>query len=318
MTFGENLKVLRCSNSLSQKELAEKLGFASQSISKWERGDSLPDIITLLEIAKFFGTTTDALLGHAPEKNFAELKIGCDEASILTQYPSEELKITNKIAIVIDGEGKIAAIISVSPWNRRQSYVRRGYDQYDDESSNVIYETEYTDRGKKKSECKKLKIPVGGFVLYMRSSDFATRKIMKFIIPEEYRAFLDPVRHPRYFDTSSGKSLFSAVLGRGELDYVSAELTEGGIIFKKPAETVDPMSVNIETLAKIVRQELSKEHDRQIEELKERIDALEDMIDDAQCTADGNNCRIDDFESKIEELESKIEELEGKIEELEG
>ena len=40
MTFGENLKTLRISRSISQKELAAELGFSFQNISKWERNHS--------------------------------------------------------------------------------------------------------------------------------------------------------------------------------------------------------------------------------------------------------------------------------------
>ena len=53
MTFGENLKTLRNTRSISQKDLAVELGFSFQNISKWERNESLPDIGTLIEIAKF-------------------------------------------------------------------------------------------------------------------------------------------------------------------------------------------------------------------------------------------------------------------------
>lgn len=54
MIFGENLKKLPSSRSLSLKDLAEELGFSFQNISKWERNESLPDIETLLAIARFF------------------------------------------------------------------------------------------------------------------------------------------------------------------------------------------------------------------------------------------------------------------------
>ena len=64
---------------------------------------------------------------------------------------------------------------------------------------------------------------------------------------------------------------------------------------------VDPMSVNIEALAKIVRTELQKEHDKQIQYLKDRIDELEDMIED-------NECNIDDLDARITEIASKLSE----------
>lgn len=61
------------------------------------------------------------------------------------------------------------------------------------------------------------------------------------------------------------------------------------------------MSVNIETLAKIVRKELQKEHDKQIQYLKDRIDELEDMVGD-------NESNIEDLGGRINEIEAKFSE----------
>lgn len=61
--FGENLKKLRKSKDLTQEALAEFLGMSFQAISKWERGDTYPDITMLPTIASFFGVTVDSLLG---------------------------------------------------------------------------------------------------------------------------------------------------------------------------------------------------------------------------------------------------------------
>lgn len=61
--FGENLKKLRREKELTQEKLAEILGVSFQAVSKWERGETYPDITMLPEIAAFFGVTTDELLG---------------------------------------------------------------------------------------------------------------------------------------------------------------------------------------------------------------------------------------------------------------
>ena len=53
--FSKNLSVLRKSRNMTQAELAEKLNYSDKSISKWERGDVLPDITTFKMIADFFG-----------------------------------------------------------------------------------------------------------------------------------------------------------------------------------------------------------------------------------------------------------------------
>ena len=61
--FGENLKRLRKEKELTQETLADFLGVSFQTISKWERGETYPDITMLPIISRFFNTTVDDLLG---------------------------------------------------------------------------------------------------------------------------------------------------------------------------------------------------------------------------------------------------------------
>ncbi len=61
--FGENLKSLRKQKNLTQERLADFLGVSFQTVSKWERGDTYPDITMLPEIASFFRVSVDELLG---------------------------------------------------------------------------------------------------------------------------------------------------------------------------------------------------------------------------------------------------------------
>lgn len=61
--IGEKIKILRRERELTQETLAEFLGVTFQSVSKWERGESCPDISMLPAIASFFNVTTDELLG---------------------------------------------------------------------------------------------------------------------------------------------------------------------------------------------------------------------------------------------------------------
>ncbi len=61
--FGENLRTLRRGRNLTQENLADVFGVSFQTVSKWERGDTYPDITMLPEIADFFKVSTDELLG---------------------------------------------------------------------------------------------------------------------------------------------------------------------------------------------------------------------------------------------------------------
>ena len=68
MKFAEKLVKLRKENLLSQEELGEKLNVTRQTISKWELGETKPDSEKILEIAKLFNVSTDALLNESNEE----------------------------------------------------------------------------------------------------------------------------------------------------------------------------------------------------------------------------------------------------------
>jgi len=61
--IGENLKRLRKSWDLTQEEAAAILGVSPQSVSKWERGDTYPDITLLPALANLYKISVDALIG---------------------------------------------------------------------------------------------------------------------------------------------------------------------------------------------------------------------------------------------------------------
>lgn len=60
--IANSIKTLRKKNGVSQEKLAEYLGISFQAVSKWENGTTMPDIMLLPEISRFFGITVDELL----------------------------------------------------------------------------------------------------------------------------------------------------------------------------------------------------------------------------------------------------------------
>lgn len=60
--IGEQISVLRKTKGLTQGELGERLGVSFQAVSKWERGETLPDIALLPDLAHILETTVDFIL----------------------------------------------------------------------------------------------------------------------------------------------------------------------------------------------------------------------------------------------------------------
>ncbi|MBQ3040560.1 MAG: helix-turn-helix transcriptional regulator [Clostridia bacterium] len=59
-----NLGALRKQRGITQAELAEKLNYSDKAISRWEKGDTLPDLNVLYEICQFYGITMNDLVGE--------------------------------------------------------------------------------------------------------------------------------------------------------------------------------------------------------------------------------------------------------------
>lgn len=65
--FSDNLVALRKLNKLTQEELAEKVGVSRQSLSKWETGESSPDIEKSAALAEVLNVSLDELVNYSPQ-----------------------------------------------------------------------------------------------------------------------------------------------------------------------------------------------------------------------------------------------------------
>ncbi|MDI6414770.1 helix-turn-helix domain-containing protein [Solobacterium moorei] len=126
MSFADNLIELRKYHDLSQEELAEKIGVSRQTLSKYETGESLPDIEKSKLLADAFGVSIDDLISYDKNKEdnlglgvppkgkhiFGMVKVG-DKGQIV--IPAKARKIfdinTGDNLIVLGDEGQGLAII---------------------------------------------------------------------------------------------------------------------------------------------------------------------------------------------------------------
>ena len=73
MTIGANIKRLRTEKNITQEQLSIAMNVTCAAVSKWERGETYPDITLLQPLAYYFGVTLDELMGYDQEKIQAEI-----------------------------------------------------------------------------------------------------------------------------------------------------------------------------------------------------------------------------------------------------
>ena len=67
LRLGSNITAYRKQLGITQAELAQRLNYSDKAVSKWERGESVPDVLTLTDIARQFGVTVNDLI-YGPEQ----------------------------------------------------------------------------------------------------------------------------------------------------------------------------------------------------------------------------------------------------------
>lgn len=122
MEFNNKLYELRKQKGFSQEELANRLNVSRQTVSKWEVGDSTPDMEKLVAISDLFGISLDELvLDKVPEPVpevqpaksdiYSEIKADI-KANVLTDSNRKKIKKGLKIAGIIIGAILAIDIIS--------------------------------------------------------------------------------------------------------------------------------------------------------------------------------------------------------------
>ncbi len=95
--IAKNISELRKASEITQAELAEKLNYSDKSISKWERGDGVPDVIVLQKIADLFGVTLNDIVSDEKPK-----------------LPRKKPYLTNRIVIPLLSVGLVFLLASIA------------------------------------------------------------------------------------------------------------------------------------------------------------------------------------------------------------
>ena len=98
--IAENISALRKGGSMTQSELAERLNYSDKAVSKWERGESVPDITVLKTIADMFEVTVDYLLVRehpTRDEGLSEEEIARQEREEKKREKKARLKKTHSV-----------------------------------------------------------------------------------------------------------------------------------------------------------------------------------------------------------------------------
>ena len=108
MIVAENITKLRGSLNMTQAQLGEVLNYSDKSVSKWERGESLPDVYVLKKIADMAGVTVDYLLNEH----------GDDEAVPVEEAPAKTHRYSRRFIslTVLAGIWALAVLVFVIVW----------------------------------------------------------------------------------------------------------------------------------------------------------------------------------------------------------
>lgn len=128
--IGMNIKYLRNKLSLSQEDLAEKIGVSRQSVAKWENGESLPDIQKCADMAKLFEVSLDAFVMSPIDETvefkeesaegryvFGLVKVGERGQVVIPKHARKvyDIKAGDKLLVVGDNRGMAFAKINNMP-----------------------------------------------------------------------------------------------------------------------------------------------------------------------------------------------------------
>ena len=109
--IGANIARLRKHRRMTQAELAERLNYSDKAVSKWERAESMPDVLTLMLLAEQFGTDVNELLSdpNAPD-------VGARPAPEKTEHKKEKVLPSPTEMLRKADKGLIQKLSSVLVW----------------------------------------------------------------------------------------------------------------------------------------------------------------------------------------------------------
>lgn len=109
MTLAEKLLALRTEKELSQEDLAEQMEVSRQSVSKWETGQSVPDLDKIIKLADLFGVSVDELVREGERPQPPEPKV-----IYVERERKADRTAAQKLGIVFEVVGAVLMLLSLT------------------------------------------------------------------------------------------------------------------------------------------------------------------------------------------------------------
>ena len=123
MEMGKEIRRLRNDRGLTQEALAAALNVTAQTVSKWECGNSIPDVQLLPEIAVYFGVTIDQLFAMTPEQQMERIENRIYARGMFDE--AEERQIEQQLDALAENpelEGKAQLLLAKLYNNQAEQY----------------------------------------------------------------------------------------------------------------------------------------------------------------------------------------------------
>ena len=112
--LAENLKVLRKQKGFSQEELAVRINVVRQTVSKWEKGLSVPDADALVKLAEVLGVSTSELLGEEVKNEGNSLEVAEQLSKIAALMAIQMQRKQQLIRIIVSIIGTVVLIMFIA------------------------------------------------------------------------------------------------------------------------------------------------------------------------------------------------------------
>ena len=123
MEMGKEIRRLRNDRGLTQEALAAALNVTAQTVSKWECGNSIPDVQLLPEIAVYFGVSIDQLFAMSPEQQMERIENHIYDRGMFTE--AEERQLEQQLGVFAEDpalEGRAKLLLTKLYNNQAEQY----------------------------------------------------------------------------------------------------------------------------------------------------------------------------------------------------